>query len=117
MGLMVEIANVRSNPRFSMLRSQTGDVYSYGADCRVTRPAVLESSRDKRRSEFFCCTANRCKKKNSNGRSGMIEYERLGEEKRGLRTAQRQWSTTKHMKGASGFSVRAFPNQGCRLYI
>jgi hypothetical protein len=47
----------------------------------------------------------------------MIEYERLGEEKCGLRTAQRQRSTTKRMKGASGFDARAFPNEGCRLCI
>lgn len=47
----------------------------------------------------------------------MIEYERLGEEKCGLRTAQRQWSPTKRLKGASGFNARAFPKEGCRLCI
>ena len=47
----------------------------------------------------------------------MIEYERLREEECGLRTAQRQWSTTKRMRGASGFYACAFPNEGCRLCI
>lgn len=46
MGLMVEIANVRSNPRFSMLRCLTGD--GYEADRRIGRLAVLEKMQIKK---------------------------------------------------------------------
>jgi hypothetical protein len=61
MGLMVEIANVRSNPRFSMLRDLTENV---GKAMELTA-GLLDwlCSRDigEKEGPNYSCPANRCK--------------------------------------------------------
>jgi hypothetical protein len=48
MGLMVEIVNVRSNPRFSTRRCQIESGCGWKADGNVTRLAVCEAYKEQK---------------------------------------------------------------------
>ena len=84
MGLMVEIVNVRSNPRFSTLECQMGSGCGWKADRNVTRLAVCEAYKEQK-SVWLTTVRHRNMKKEQQTEA---RFDRTGAAEGGVRAAE-----------------------------